>query len=201
MTAFLLLGPATPMLFQGQEFGASSPFLYFADHQGELANQVAEGRRKFLSQFEAMVQFRLLDDVAVPNDLETFTRCKLSSQQREACPELVALHRDLIAMRRRTPAFSQHCRDVDGAILGSDAFVLRFFADGADDRLLIVNFGRELRLTVAPEPLLAPTEDAQWTMAWSSEDNRYGGAGHGPLESEDGWHFPGETAIVLAPLN
>ena len=37
MTALLLLGPWTPMLFQGQEFAASSPFNYFADHNSELA--------------------------------------------------------------------------------------------------------------------------------------------------------------------
>src|SRR5260370_12412414 len=37
MTALLLLAPGTPMLFQGQEFGASSPFLFFADHTKELA--------------------------------------------------------------------------------------------------------------------------------------------------------------------
>ena len=45
MTALLLLMPQTPMLFQGQEFAASSPFLYFADHNPELAKLVAQGRR------------------------------------------------------------------------------------------------------------------------------------------------------------
>src|SRR5207237_4505733 len=43
LTALLLLQPQTPMLFQGQEFGASTPFLYFADHEPELARKVAEG--------------------------------------------------------------------------------------------------------------------------------------------------------------
>ena len=47
MTALLLLGPATPMLFQGQEFGASSPFFYFADHHADLAQLVAKGRGDF----------------------------------------------------------------------------------------------------------------------------------------------------------
>ena len=53
-TALLLLMPGTPMLFQGQEFGASAPFLYFADHQQELAGQVHAGRIEFLSQFRSM---------------------------------------------------------------------------------------------------------------------------------------------------
>ena len=47
MTALLLLAPATPMLFQGQEFGASNPFLFFADHEPRLAEAVREGRATF----------------------------------------------------------------------------------------------------------------------------------------------------------
>ena len=54
LTALLLLGPATPMLFQGQEFAASSPFLYFADHHGALADQVRKGRAEFLAQFPSI---------------------------------------------------------------------------------------------------------------------------------------------------
>src|SRR6267143_2015843 len=54
LTAVLLLGPQTPMLFQGQELGAQSPFLYFADHPAPLAALVRQGRRKFLSQFPGL---------------------------------------------------------------------------------------------------------------------------------------------------
>src|SRR5262249_35756148 len=48
MTALLLLGPSTPMLFQGQEFAASNPFLYFADFDADLAAAVRRGRGEFL---------------------------------------------------------------------------------------------------------------------------------------------------------
>ena len=51
LTALLLLGPGTPMLFQGQEFAASSPFYFFADCTGELARLTSQGRAAFLSQF------------------------------------------------------------------------------------------------------------------------------------------------------
>ena len=54
MTAYLLLAPGTPMLFQGQEFASSAPFLYFADHQGELGDKVREGRAAFLAQFPSI---------------------------------------------------------------------------------------------------------------------------------------------------
>ena len=54
MTALMLLGPGTPMLFQGQEFAASSPFHYFADHEKGLAGKVRQGRDEFLQQFDSL---------------------------------------------------------------------------------------------------------------------------------------------------
>ena len=69
------------MLFQGQEFAASSPFLYFADYGGDLARDVAEGRRKFLSQFPSIAagaaQARLDD----PADPGTFQRSLLDHRE------------------------------------------------------------------------------------------------------------------------
>src|SRR6202034_3612626 len=54
MTAYLLLSPGVPLLFQGQEFAASTPFLFFADHQGELREAVRKGRAEFLAQFASL---------------------------------------------------------------------------------------------------------------------------------------------------
>jgi maltooligosyltrehalose trehalohydrolase len=54
LTALMLLAPGTPMLFQGQEFGSTRPFLYFADHGRELGALVTAGRRKFLAQFPSL---------------------------------------------------------------------------------------------------------------------------------------------------
>src|SRR4029077_18273574 len=54
MTALLLLGPWTPLLFQGQEFGSSSRFVYFADVSKDLREPVREGRFEFLAQFPSM---------------------------------------------------------------------------------------------------------------------------------------------------
>lgn len=58
MTALLLLMPGTPMLFQGQEFWASSPFFYFCDHDAPLSGMVREGRVEFLRQFRASATTR-----------------------------------------------------------------------------------------------------------------------------------------------
>ena len=88
---------------------------------------------------------------------------------------------------------------MDGAVLGPEAFVLRFFSVHGNDRLLIVNLGRDLHLAPAPEPLLAPPEEKAWQTLWSSEDPRYGGSGTAPLDTEHSWQIPGHAAVVLWP--
>src|SRR5262249_6201348 len=54
LTALLLLAPGTPMPFQGQEFAASTPFHFFADHHAELGTLIRKGRVKFLEQFRSL---------------------------------------------------------------------------------------------------------------------------------------------------
>jgi maltooligosyltrehalose trehalohydrolase len=196
MTAYLLLAPAIPMLFQGQEFAASSPFLYFADHPGELGRLVAEGRRAFLAQFPSLaspeMQVRLDDS----GDPDTFRRCILDHAERDRHHEALALHRDLLALRRELHPTG--CR-VDGVAFGDDAWVLRYSREGGDDWLLTVNLGRDLPLDPAPEPLLAPPDGRDWTTSWSSESPAYGGTG-APDPITDGiWRLPGRAAIVLTP--
>src|SRR5262249_4234749 len=77
LTAWLLLGPMTPLLFQGQEFCSSKPFLYFADHEGELSESVRNGRRDFLSQFPSVTDERIVCSLPDPGDTRTFEACKL----------------------------------------------------------------------------------------------------------------------------
>lgn len=200
LTALLLLAPGTPMLLQGQEFAASTPFLYFADHKPELAELVRKGRNKFLAQFRSLALPEVQANLPDPVNPATFEQCKLNFAERESHSEIYQLHRDLLRLRREDPAFRrQRPRGVDGAVLGANAFVLRFFAENNADRLLLVNLGRDLHLDPAPEPLLAPPTTANWRVLWSSEDPRYGGAGTPPLDTEDNWRIPGEAAVVLAP--
>ena len=131
MTAYLLLIPATPMLFQGQEFASTRPFLYFADHHPDLAAKVLQGRRDSLRRFRSRGGadgLRLLPD---PADPSTFDRSKLDPNERASRTEWLALHHDLIALRKSDPAFRS--LTIDGAVLGLNAFVLRFFVPGGAD--------------------------------------------------------------------
>src|SRR5207249_9001595 len=100
------------------------------------------------------------------------------------------LHRDLLQLRRFDCVFNaQSPGGVDGAVLGDEALVLRFFGEDSDDRLLFVNLGADLHLMSAPEPLLAPPANRIWQEILSTEDPRYGGAGTAPLDSEDNWRI------------
>jgi len=199
MTALFLLAPATPMLFQGQEWGSSTPFRYFADHRGELGDKVRAGRRAQLAQFATAAESldRVFPD---PGDPATFEACRLDWSERARSGPWLALHRDLLRLRREDPVFAAQRADLlDGAVLGPRALVLRFFGSGGDDRLLLLNLGADLELEPVPEPLLAPPAGRAWRALWCSEDPAYGGFGWRPPEDAAGrWRLSGGCAAVLS---
>lgn len=161
LTALQLLGPATPMLFQGQEFAASSPFLYFADQPPEVAEATHKGRKKFLEQFPSLATAEMQARLPHSGSIETFQSAKLDLAERHegTHAEALSLHRDLLRLRRDDPTIRAGRRIgvVNGAVLGTEALVIRWFdPEGRnDDRLLLFNLGVEIRLPVATEPLLS----------------------------------------------
>jgi maltooligosyltrehalose trehalohydrolase len=133
-----------------------------------------------------------------PTDPRTFESCRLDLSERERHHEAYALHRDLLSLRRNDPVIKAQRPDAaDGAVLADDAFVLRFFGEDGNDRLLIVNLGVDCSLSPAPEPLLASPSGLTWQLLWSSEDPRYGGYGAVPIEDEMRWFLPGKAAFLL----
>ena len=200
MTALLLLMPGTPMLFQGQEFGASTPFLYFADHNPDLARAVENGRIEFMSQFQSLSSPETRECIPPPHGQATFERSRLNWDEWDAHTAHRRLHADLIGLRRADPAFNQQAAGaVDGAVLAAEAFALRYATpDAADERLLLVNLGRDVVTSSFAEPLLAPPQGYQWGVSWSSESPAYGGCGT-PSVLQSGWRIPGHAALVLKP--
>ena len=200
LTALLLLGPQLPMLFQGQEFASSSPFLFFADHVQELRDSVREGRRSFLAQFPSIAKAGP-EVLADPDDPATFAQSKLDQRERVTHAGMYALHRDLLGFRRDDPVLRSARREgVDAAVLGDDALALRYCGEEAEgDRLLVVNLGPPHRLCSVAEPLLAPPERSVWLNRWSSEDVRYGGLGTPSFSpSMDDWCIPGGCAVFFS---
>jgi len=96
--ALVLCAPTVPMLFQGEEWGASTPFQYFTDHRDPgLGRAVSEGRRREFAAFGWSP-----DDVPDPQDPATFERSKLRWDELDDEPHASVLewHRGLIALRR-----------------------------------------------------------------------------------------------------
>jgi maltooligosyltrehalose trehalohydrolase len=204
LTAVLLLAPALPMLFQGQEHGATQPWRFFVDHDDALRDPIRNGRAKFMAQFArgatADAQAALAE-CSDPCAEATFRACILDPRDRRLDHPLVALHRDLLALRRDDPAFTDPRPDaLDGAVLSEHAFVVRYQqADPRRDRLLLVNLGPTFARPVVPEPLLAPPAGTGWRLIWSSEDPRYGGHGTPAPFSRVRLAIPARSALVLVP--
>jgi len=215
MTALLLLGPWTPLLFQGQEWNATTPFHFFADHHPELAKLVLSGRMEFMSQFPGCASEAARDLMPDPACDDTYASSKLCWEER-ATPQhrrTLQLHQDLLTIRREDPTIRAQAASgvaLEVAALNSSCGLLRYFVDGgaseshAQDRLLIVNLGADLDIPSPSEPLLSHPQSSghsSWRILWSSEDPRYGGYGCSEPESADtGWHIPGFAAVLLKAL-
>jgi maltooligosyltrehalose trehalohydrolase len=202
MTALLLLGPGLPLLFQGQEFGSSRPFAYFADHEGELAAAVENGRLEFIAQFPNLASRAAQALIPHPADPATFARCKLDDVERNADSASARLHRDLLALRREDPVVSNVGTEsvrVETSAPAEDTVLVRYLAAGAH-RLLIVNLGDDVLLPMN-DPLLAPARGGGWTHLWSSEHPDYDGAGVIPFLEANPWRIPGRSASLIGCEN
>ena len=161
----MLLGPSVPMLFQGEEWAASTPFLYFTDHEDpELGRLVSEGRRREFAAFGWAPE-----DVPDPQSPKTFEQSKLDWDEvgEGVHRELLDWHRRLIALRRSEPALSS----------GSfDDLEVRF---DEDERWLVVDRGPiTIACNFAPEPRSIPGLYGTVVLASDAAD------GTGPVPPE-----------------
>ena len=101
-SALLLLLPQTPLLFMGQEWAASTPFLYFTDHNAALGALVTEGRRREFSEFAVFSEARVPD----PQAETTFSASRLKWAEMAVEPHaaVLRLYKSLLHMRRTEPA-------------------------------------------------------------------------------------------------
>jgi 1,4-alpha-glucan branching enzyme len=100
--AILLLAPSPPLLLMGEEFGATTPFLFFCDFGPELAGKVTEGRRSEFARFEQFNSPQAQQQIPDPNSKETFLRSRLDWKSLEQEPHRNWLHfyRTLLTCRR-----------------------------------------------------------------------------------------------------
>ncbi len=140
----LLFLPMTPMLFMGQEWAASAPFLYFTDHDPELGRLVTEGRREEFKRFTSFADPNVRERIPDPQANETFTRSRLDWDERSlpVHKDVLAFYRSCLKLRRTDSVLSDGQRqrldtDTDGALLA----VRRW--KGNDVRVLLFNTGEE----------------------------------------------------------
>lgn len=189
MSALLLLGPYTPLLFMGQEWAASAPFQYFTDHEPDLGRLVTEGRRREFERFTAFSG----EEVPDPQDPETFLRSKLDWAERERPGHAGVLewYRALLALRASHPALRRRGRgDFDAAAVGPDALRLDRRGDGAALVVLVSLRG--------PVDIDLGRQDLR-VLAYS-EEPRFGGAEAAPplsVRADRRVRLPGPAALVL----
>ncbi|HEX8068977.1 MAG TPA: malto-oligosyltrehalose trehalohydrolase [Pyrinomonadaceae bacterium] len=176
--ALLLCAPNVPMLFMGQEWGETAPFLYFTSHTDpDLAKGVREGRREEYASFvkEEGETAATVGGFADPQAEATFEHSKLVWARREESPhaELLRFYRDLIALRQSEPALS-NCDRTRTEVAFDEArrwlCVRRGDASGAT-ALLVCNLDAESQTV----PVKSDGAGA-WRLALWSGDERYGGA-------------------------
>ena len=111
-----------------------------------VRHAIRKGRAELLAPFLSLTEEETLRRLPAPDDPEAFSRCKLDFSEREKNRELYDLHIDLLKLRREDSRFRQQKSDgIDGAVLGPASFVLRYFSEDNDDRLLLVNLGERQR--------------------------------------------------------
>jgi maltooligosyltrehalose trehalohydrolase len=105
-TVLLLCSPATPLLFMGQEWAASTPFLFFTDHKPELGRRVTEGRRKEFQSFSAFSDAKTRERIPDPQAEATFQSSKLNWAERDQEPHVSVyrLYQALLRFRGTEPA-------------------------------------------------------------------------------------------------
>jgi maltooligosyltrehalose trehalohydrolase len=140
----LLYLPMTPLLFMGQEWGATTPFMYFTDHDEELGRLICEGRRREFAGFPEYSDPEKQADIPNPQLRETFVASKLRWSERDVPQhaETLALYRAALELRRTDPVWRESSRDQLSAEVVEGVLVVRRWREN-QWRVLLLNAGRE----------------------------------------------------------
>jgi len=197
-SALLCLTPYTPMLFMGQEWAASTPFLFFTDHNEDLGKRITKGRRDEFKDFAAFHSPTARAKIPDPQNAKSFLDSKLvwDELRDEKKSQTLELYRQCLAMRRREAAFRPATRDswyVSALEMGAGALRLK----GADaDWLLLFDLEGGHGGSIAEEWICKPRTAAGWKTILSTNEKRFGGNGSAAVESTE-VHFTLPELIVL----
>jgi maltooligosyltrehalose trehalohydrolase len=164
----VLLSPYMPLLFMGEEYGETTPFLFFTDYQSkQLAEAIGDGRRKEFAHFHWQGQ------MADPQNVETFEKSKLNWQSRASTKgqKMVAYYRTLLQLRQELPLFHVKADRQIKRLWSPKAKVLFIQKQNADlEALVVANFSGRQSSYIFPN-------DGTYTKILDSADLAYGGPG------------------------
>ena len=170
-TALLLCTAATPLLFMGQEWAATAPFLFFTDHNEELGRLVKEGRRHEFRDYAAFADPAQLEKIPDIQAESTFLACKIdwSERDREPHTSTLRLYQALLKLRRTEPALRAAGRGSFEAVdLDADSLALRRDAETELASLwLVVRFKGSGTASLAGQPSAL---GRRWELVLTTED-------------------------------
>jgi maltooligosyltrehalose trehalohydrolase len=186
----VLLSPFLPLLFMGEEYGETTPFLYFVSHgDPALIEAVRKGRREEFSRFAWE------GDIPDPQDESTFARSRIEWNSRcaESHAVLREFYKELLQLRREDPVFCRHDKNNLEAVPfdSPKALSLRRWHD-SHQRLAIFTFEKNS----APVRISLP--EGAWEKLLDSSDSRWNGPGTG---APDRIESSGEVRLTLPALS
>ena len=177
----VLLSPFLPLLFMGEEYGETAPFLYFVSHSDpHLIDAVREGRK------EEFASFGWREEPPDPQSEETFERSRLRQCQHESGRNAVlyAFYKELIRLRKTVPALAHPTKQgVEATPFEEQRSILVRRRHGEDEALIVLNFSDTAQSLPLPE--------GNWRKILDSAEEAWGGAGMGDAR-------PPRSLIVLA---
>jgi len=184
----VLLSPYLPLLFMGEEYGETAPFLYFISHSDEdLIEAVRRGRT------EEFAAFRWEGEIPDPQDEATFRRSRIDYRLREGGSHrtLLRFYRELLMFRKDHPVLSRLSKeDMEVAAHGAGRVLYVRRWKGTAQTAAAFHFGEK------PVTLSLPVPQGEWGKLVDSADPRWEGSGSaipGALRSK------GEITLVLSP--
>jgi maltooligosyltrehalose trehalohydrolase len=198
LSMLLCLTPYTPMLFMGQEWAATNPFLYFTDHNAELGAMITLGRRREFSDFAEFTDPATRERIPDPQSEETFLKSKLDWEEvrRGEHAEVLALYRECLHLRQRSAAFRPVSRDTwEVEALPFEVGAIRMRTD--DETYLLIFDPKGGHSGDLAGCRIARLEAGwKWEVKLSTEERRFGGGG-ARLYADGKVHFDHAGAVVL----
>lgn len=177
-SVLLLFAPETPLLFMGQEFAASTPFLYFTDHPEPLGQMVTEGRRKEFAGFRAFDDPEVRETIPDPQDELSFLSSKLNLAERTQNPGMLELYRTMLWLRRTDVVLSHGDLRQTNAWSPNAQVVVVHRWNGDQHRVLVANFGQQITMPQFWFETIPGGLTRDWVVMLQTAEPRFDGPDH-----------------------